>query len=162
MKATEAIKNNIKFCRMILEHWTGDFSDADLMVRPVPEANHTAWQIGHLINSEAGMVAQMGHSVPELPEGFAESHSKEAATSDDAAKFLKKDEYTALMTKVSEATSAALDATSEDDLDKPSPDEMREFAPTVGAVFNLIATHFLMHGGQIVVVRRKLDKPVLF
>ena len=108
------------------------------------------------------MVGQMGYSVPELPEGFAESHSKEAAAGDDAAKFLKKDEYAALLTKVSDATLAALNATSEDDLDKPAPEAMRQHAPTVGAVFNLIGTHYLMHGGQFVVVRRKLGKPVLF
>ncbi len=162
MNANEAIKNNIEFCRMVLGHWTGDFSDADLMVRPTPEANHTAWQLGHLISSEAHMVSELGHTSVELPEGFAESHSKEAATSDDAAKFLKKDEYAALMTKVSDATLAALDATSEDDLDKPAPEAMREYAPTVGALFNLIGTHLLMHGGQFVVVRRKLGKPVLF
>ena len=26
-----------------------DLSDAELLVRPVPQANHIAWQLGHLI-----------------------------------------------------------------------------------------------------------------
>ncbi len=162
MKANEAIKNNIEFCRMVLGQWISDFSDADLMARPLPEANHAAWQIGHLIASEARMLAELGHSAPELPEGFAESHGKEACTSDDSSKFLKKDEYMALMSKVSDATLAALAATAEADLDKPGPESMREIAPTVGSIYSLIGTHLLMHGGQFVVTRRKLGKPILF
>ena len=31
--------------------YLGDLSDADLLVRPVPGANHIAWQIGHVISS---------------------------------------------------------------------------------------------------------------
>ena len=50
MNANEAIKNNIEFCRNVLGHWISDFSDADLMARPLPGVNHAAWQIGHLID----------------------------------------------------------------------------------------------------------------
>ncbi len=39
---------------------------------------------------------------------------------------------------------------------------MREYAPTVGVVLMLLATHFLMHAGQFVPIRRKLGKPPLF
>jgi hypothetical protein len=39
---------------------------------------------------------------------------------------------------------------------------MAPFAPTLGALFVLVANHALMHGGQFSVVRRKLGKPVLF
>lgn len=162
MNAKEAIKANIEMCHMVTTSWIGDFSDADIMVRPVPEANHAAWQLGHLISSEHNMVSSMGHDMPELPDGFAESHSKEAATADDPGKFLSKDEYAALMSKMNAATLAALDATPEADLDKPAPESLREIVPTVGATFNLVGIHPLMHGGQFVVLRRKLGKPVLF
>ena len=33
-----------------------DLSDADLLVRPAPSANHIAWQLGHLIASERNLV----------------------------------------------------------------------------------------------------------
>lgn len=162
MNAKDAIKANIEMCHTVITSWIGDFSDADIMVRPVPEANHSAWQLGHLISSEHNMVGSMGHDMPEMPDGFAESHSKESSTSDDASKFLKKDEYVALMGKMNTATLAALEATPEADLDKPSPEALREIVPTIGAAFNLIGVHLLMHGGQVVVLRRKLGKPVLF
>ena len=37
---------------------------------------------------------------------------------------------------------------------------MREYAPTVGAVLNLIGVHDLMHAGQFVPVRRMHGKPI--
>ena len=38
---------------------------------------------------------------------------------------------------------------------------MRDYAPTIGAVFNLIGLHAMMHAGQFVPVRRMLGKPIL-
>ena len=58
-------------------------------------------------------------------------------------------------------TRDAEDAMPETDLDKPGSESMRAYAPTVGATFNMIGIHEGMHAAQFVVVRRKLDKPVL-
>ena len=38
----------------MLQFTLGDFSDADMLARPAPSANHAAWQLGHLIAAEAG------------------------------------------------------------------------------------------------------------
>ena len=57
---------------------------------------------------------------------------------------------------------AAVEATPEADFDKPGPESMREYAPTIGAVLMLLATHWLMHAGQFVPIRRKLGKPPIF
>jgi hypothetical protein len=38
---------------------------------------------------------------------------------------------------------------------------MRSYCPTIGALFNLLGAHQMMHAGQMIAVRRKLDKPVL-
>ena len=40
----------------MLKATIADFSDADMLARPVPSANHAAWQLGHLINSESNML----------------------------------------------------------------------------------------------------------
>jgi len=160
--ARDAIRNTINFCRQITQDYVRDLSDADLLARSVPGANHIAWQLGHLAVSEHEMMTALGHKMPALPAGLAESHSAEAAKSDDAAKFRKKDEYLGLLDKMRTATLAALQATPEADLDKPGPESMRSYAPTVGAVLTLIGTHELMHAGQFVPIRRKLGKPILF
>jgi hypothetical protein len=57
---------------------------------------------------------------------------------------------------------AALDAMPESDLDKPAPESCRQYAPTVGIMFNLIGIHEMMHAAQFAIVRRKLGKPALF
>ena len=86
----------------------------------------------------------------------------ECAAVEDPRKFAKRDEYLSLMRKMHDAALAALASTPDADLDAPAPEKMRSYAPTIGAVFNTIGQHELMHGGQFVTVRRKLGKPVLF
>jgi uncharacterized damage-inducible protein DinB len=162
MTGKDVIKQALEFSRMVTLSYIEDMSDADLLVRPVPTANHTAWQLGHLIASEHGMVTALGHDLPPLPAGFPEQHTKETARSDDPATFLGKAAYLDLMTKTRTATLAAIDQTPENDLDKAAPEQLRDYAPTVAAVLAVLAAHELMHAGQCVTVRRKLGKPILF
>ena len=42
----------------------------------------------------------------------------------------------------------ALDAVTDAELDVPSPESVRSFAPTVGSTFLLAGNHYLMHAGQ--------------
>lgn len=160
MTAKEVIKNTIEMGHGVLTRYLEDLSNQELLVRSVPAANHIAWQLGHMIASEHMMMSALGHKMPDLPGGFAEAYTPETTTSDDPAKFHDKDTYLALLAKQREATLAALEATSEAGFDQPSPKEMHEYAPTVGAAFNIIGVHELMHAGQFVPVRRKLGKPV--
>lgn len=162
MTAKDVFRTTIEMAHSITEGYLADLSDADLLIRPVAGMNHIAWQLGHLISSEHHMMTALGHSMPELPSGFDAAHKKETATSDDPKKFLKKDEYLSLWRRVHDGSLAAIKSTPDADLDKPAPENMRSYAPTVGAVFNLIGTHEFMHSGQLVAVRRKLGKPALF
>ena len=116
-----------------------------------------------MIASEVGLLESVcPGKAAELPAGFAEAHSKETATSDDAAKFHSKAEYLELQSKVREATLAALEELPEEKLDDPAPENVRAFCPTVGHLFVLISSHRMMHAGQMVPIRRKLGKPVKF
>ncbi len=159
MNAKDAIRNTMDMAQMVTQAYLGDLGDADLLVRPVPNSNHIAWQLGHLVASECEMITSLGHRMPELPAGFAAAHNKEAATRDSG--FASKQQYLDLMKKVREATLAALAHTPDADFAKPGPESMRSYAPTVGAVFNIIGQHELMHCGQWAIVRRKLNKPVV-
>lgn len=161
MTSKDAIKGTIDLAHSVTTQFLSDMDDNDLMVRPVPSANHIAWQLGHLIASEHGMLSAVGVDMPALPKGFAEAHSKEAASSDDASNFNSKAEYLELMGRMHDATRAALDAMPDAELDKAAPEEMAGYAPTVGAVFNLIGAHELMHVGQFATVRRKQGKPIV-
>lgn len=162
MKAQDAIRTALAGAQQVVTMYLQDLSDADLLVRPVPHANHIAWQLGHLITSERGMVAEHipGVKYPELPAGFAERHNKEAASRDTG--FGTKAEYLDLYGKVRQTTIDALGKLSDADLDKPITGQMAALVPKLGDLLLLNANHAMMHAGQFTVVRRKLGKPVLF
>jgi len=151
-------ENNGELLKMILS----DFSDADMLVRPVSGANHAAWQLGHIIGGENMMVSACGGAMPPLPAGFNEKFTKETAKLDNPAAFPKKDQLLELFSQQRQATIAWIRTLSADALDKPGPESMRQYAPTIGAVIGLLGTHTTMHVGQFQVSRRKLGKPVMF
>lgn len=146
----------------VMKTYMSDLDDADLLVRPNDKCNHLAWQLGHLISSEVMLLEGLcPGTATQLPDGFAESHSKENTSSDDPGQFRSRDEYLSLYDAVRDATRAALEDYPEPDFDQPSAEHFRKMFPTQGDVFMLIATHPLMHAGQFVVVRRLRDKPIL-
>lgn len=161
MNAKDVIRQALDLSDMILNSYLKDLEDADLHVRPVDGMNTIAWQLGHLVSSERGMVEGVKPgSCPALPAGFEENHSRDTTNSDDTSKFVSKSEYVALIQAQRAATKAVLEGLSESDLDAPGPERMRNFCPTVGSVMLLTGTHYIMHLGQFVAVRRKLNKPV--
>ncbi len=162
MNAKDAIRSSANLSSMVLKSYISDLDDADLMRRPGEGCNHLAWQLGHLIASEIQLLESVapGKGI-ELPDGFADAHSKDKCGSDDPAAFRNKAEYVELFDKVRESSLAALDAMAESDLDGEAPENFRSFCPTVGDMFTLIANHPMMHAGQFVVVRRQAGKPIL-
>ncbi|MEM9660344.1 MAG: DinB family protein, partial [Planctomycetota bacterium] len=162
LNAKDAIRASANLSAMVLNAYISDLDDADLMRRPGEGCNHLAWQLGHLISSEVHLLNKVapGQAI-DLPDGFADAHSKQQCGNDNAADFQSKQTYIELFGRVREASLAALDAYSESDLDNPAPEDFREFCPTMGDMFTLIATHPMMHAGQFAVVRRQLGKPIL-
>ncbi len=161
-----SLKNHIRWqieqCHWITMSYVQDLADADFLLRPVPGMNHIAWQLGHLITSTKKMLGWLGQPSPALPTGFEEGYTKETAGSDDPKKFATKDVYLDLAAKSKAASLAALDVIPESKLDDPGPEQVREYAPTVAALLTMLATHWLMHAGQFIAVRRKLGKPPMF
>lgn len=163
MTGTQAIRTTLLSSHQVLNWFLADLSDADLLVRPVPGANHIAWQLGHLILAERKNGQYLPQvAFPELPAGFEQQHSRDTVAVEPPVGFLGKAEYVALLDGVRQATLAALDLATDADLDRPVEGPMAAFAPTVGAMALLVASHSMMHAGQFSAVRRKLGKPVLF
>ena len=164
MNGCKVIETALTSTQNIVPMYLGDLTDADLLVRPVPGANHIAWQFGHLIASEIQLVrSQLSNTAyPELPAGFAEQHGKETSAQEPPKGFGGKEQYVTLFNRVREATKAAVAKLSDADLDRPTTGQMAQFAPTLAAFLMLVSNHTLMHVGQFTAVRRKLGKPVLF
>jgi len=163
MNARQAIRINIDSAYQIAQGYLGDLTDAELLVRPVPGANHTAWQLGHLLASAYDMVeTTCPGSMPRLPAGFAEKYTKDTYKLDSPGAFHPKSVYMNVAEEQHAATLKALDKLSDADLDKPSAEKFRSYAKTVGEVFSMQGTHLLMHAGQWAVTRRKLGRQPLF
>jgi hypothetical protein len=162
MNGREAIQAALEATKENLAWYISDFSDADLLVRPVPGANHAAWQIGNVIGGDVFLIKPElpDTEYPELPTGFADLHGTKGAKKDEG--FLTKAEYLALFEKVRSTTIAAVGKLSDAELDRPTSEKLRAFAPTIGKLFLMVSNHTLMHTGQFTVIRRKLGKPVLF
>lgn len=162
MTPQDLIRQTVEFGYRVTQGYLADLSDADLLVRSVPGANHIAWQLGHLLASTHRILKALGHPGLPLPDGFEKAYTTETAASDAPADFATKAEYLAWMDQAKAATLAAIDATSDDALDQPTPEPMRARIPTVGFALSLLGTHWLMHAGQFVPIRRKLGRKPLF
>ena len=97
--------------------------------------------------------------MPPLPAGFAEKYTNETAASDDPKAFATKAELMKAYKEQREGTLAALAKVTDADLDKPSG---FDWSPTVGSIYSLQGSHWLMHAGQWAVVRRQLGRKPLF
>jgi len=164
MNGVKAIQTALMGTQFVLNRFLEGLSDADILTRPVPGANHVAWQLGHLINSECYFARQAIPDIqlPELPPNFAQWHDNKNTSDDDPSHFLSKEVYADLFNKVRKAVIAAVGQLTDEELDRPTQGPMAPFAPTIGALLLLASNHTLMHGGQFSVLRRKLGKPVAF
>jgi uncharacterized damage-inducible protein DinB len=162
MLAFETLESSLRMAHNLTESLLSDLSDADLLVRPVPTANHIAWQVGHLITAEYFLIAKVNDNVQRaFPEGWAEKYSKEAATMDDPKHFEGKQRYLELFHAQRQATLEAFQSMAPEKLDQPGPESLRRVVKTVGDLFLFQGHHELMHAGQYSCIRRKLGKPVL-
>ena len=160
MTVKDALKLAIDSGNMVAMGYLGDLTDAELFHRPFPGCNHINWQVGHLIQSEHDLTEKASPgSMKPLPSGFAEKYTPETSRSDDPRDFCSKDELLRAAAEQRASTLAALANIDEAKLDLPTG---VEYAPTIGALFSLQGSHWLMHAGQWAVIRRQLGRPPLF
>ncbi|MBL9124804.1 MAG: DinB family protein [Planctomycetaceae bacterium] len=160
MNAHEAIQLSIDMGSYIANAYVQDLNDAELLHRPGQGCNHINWQLGHCILSEHNEIEKLfPGTMPPLPPGFAEKYGRENAASDDPKKFCTKAELLATLQAQRAATLKAFAQTSDADFDRPTG---VDYAPSIGAMFALQGSHYLMHVGQWAVVRRQLGRQPLF
>ena len=163
MQSKDAILYVLNSARYITDSYLNDLSDDDILVRPTAQAHHIAWQLGHLLLSEAMMAnGVMPGTGITFPHGFAERHSAQAGHDSSLdLSFCTKSQYIDLRTTQRQKTLELIETIADQDLSAPGPEKMRAYAPTQGSVLLAIGTHELMHSGQWAVVRRVLAKPVV-
>jgi uncharacterized damage-inducible protein DinB len=161
MTGRQALQAALTSTQFALNMYLGDLNDADILVRPVPNANNIAWQLGHVVTSEKYLMSILpGAIYPDIPM-VIEDYGKETAQTGPKKGYLTKAQYVDAFAKVRAASVANVERCSDADFDKPNTGPLAKFAPTLGDLVILVANHTLMHGGQFTVVRRALGKPVV-
>lgn len=162
MSVKELLQHNLTFSDVVWNSQISDLTDAELLVRQSPTANHAAWQLGHLIASERAFIEELRPGLsPALPEGFAELHSRDRAGNPSTEGFVTKQQYIDLHNAQRAVTLAVLESLTDADLAAAGPEKFRRMAPTVAALYLLTASHQTWHVGQITALRRHLNKPVV-
>ena len=163
MNTKDLIRQTINTTDFVWKGYLADLSDADLLHRPVEGANHINWQLGHLIASEHALGNRVAaDAMPPLSEGFAEKYASENASQDDPACFESKATLLATQETQRAGLMKILDGLSDEDLDTPGPEAMRDFFPNFASLILAADVHWMMHAGQWAVTRRSLGKPPLF
>ena len=163
MNSRDAIKLGLNMGEFVSLGYVEDMTESELLKRPAAGCNHIKWQLGHLIASEHEMInACCPGSMPDLPAGFSAKYTNETCQSDKPADFHSKVELLGIYRAQRAATLHQLESLSDADLDQPSPESMRSYAPTVASAFSLQGSHWLMHAGQWAVLRRQLGRKPLF
>lgn len=157
--AARQLERGLDWLKMSL----ADFSEEDMYRRPVPAANHAAWQLGHLVASEAMMVNWIRPGTLAVPPSIAGKFDPPQARVDDPAAFgVSKDELLAALESLRKQTVAFVRTLRPEDLDRPMPEKLQDYVPTVADTLTALLTHAIMHLGQFQVIRRALGKKVLF
>jgi len=160
MNPRDALKISIDCGSLVALGYLEDLTDAELLHRPAPGANHINWQLGHLVWSD---YHHLGLGAPKflkpLPDGFTTLYNAETAGVDDPAKLLTKAELLVAREVQQQATIEALYQQTDAELERETG---IFWAPTVAALFSMAGSHWLMHAGQWSVIRRQLGRPPLF
>ncbi len=163
MSQSQLIADLSKNANGLLHKHLADLTDADLMTRPAPAANHGLWQLAHLARFEGMLAKLVSPDHPfALPAVYAEVGGKNTAGVDDPARFPTKAEVMAVLDGAHAAQLAGLPKLTDAELAEPSPEQFRGFAPRLGDLLAMGPMHAMLHLGQIQVLRRTLGKPNVF
>lgn len=163
MISYKAVEANMRMSRVVLTALLSDLNDGELLVRPVPQANHIAWQLGHLISSEHMLISRVAPGVARaFPPGWQDGYTEETAKLEEASRFERKSRYLALYDAQRQATLEAFRSLDAEALGRPIEGPLRDICHDVGQLFLFQAHHELMHAGQFTTIRRHLGKPRLF
>jgi len=165
MQSKDLLKMNLENCMGMVLPMLEDMKDAPLTFPTAKGGNHPLWIAGHLAYSEGWVLQEtmLGESNPLA--GWKEVFSMGTEPVGDADKYPPFDEVLAKLQEVHQANMTLLDSMSEDDLDtssKACPPEYEGFVGTYRLCFQQIASHWLMHQGQVADARRAAGrKPLL-
>lgn len=176
MRINDLLKRSLETAEMVVLRLLEDLPDASWDLRPHPQCQDLNWQFGHLILSEANMIeGSLGDSLL-LDASFQESYRKRELTGISTSD-LSEDKGTQASTQATGRLSPAdlwsvyrrqrkrtfelLDGLHAEDFDAAAAESIRGYCPTIADAFIACSSHWLMHSGQWVILRRMAGLPIV-
>lgn len=133
-----------------LREAVADIDDAHMALQFKGIVNHPAWTIGHLVTA-SGLILMLLDEPGDHFAGFdTKKYGPGSTPVSDRSQYPSKTELLAALAKQHDLVSPSVRAKHEAYFNKPSPEFLRSFAPTIGQiVFYLLATHESYHIGQL-------------
>ncbi|MBU6411832.1 MAG: DinB family protein [Planctomycetes bacterium] len=132
-----------------------DIPDARLAEQPQGNVNHPAWTLSHL-NLTAGFLLQLlDETCPDFDPADGAKFGPGSKPVPDLSVHATKETLLRQLTQRHALLDAAIRAKHAAYFDRPSPENLRHFAPTLGRItMFLIASHESYHLGQLMQWRR--------
>ena len=136
----------------LVERSFQDVAEADQWKRPTPLSNPMLWIFGHMVNTRAGLLRQVGGDA-DLGWGDVFNRGAELA---DASGYPARERIIAVSSDVNARLYAALAALTDADLAKPATRPFTPAVKTLGDQIAFLTMHDTYHVGQLAYVRKAL------
>jgi len=139
-----------------------DFDDQDFYTR-VDRVNPGVWILGHMANSEPGIVFSALGEEPPLPADWDSWFRLGAKVLDDLQQYPELPEIRRVLDDSHKQTQQRIRSLTDEDLLASAHPDMQVFPwlKTVRDALGFAAIHECNHGGQLMLLRKLLGKPGL-
>lgn len=162
LSAIEPGLNALEFTREATLKLAAEITDEQMLHRPTPEANHTAWLLGHIAYADNGFRSKLSGSPSVIPESYEALFGMGSTPSDDASIYPSKAELLKTMEKSHTALIEWFKSLSDEQLAESLPEDMEKFGANYATLASTLIWHEGLHAGQLVEVRRSLGLPRAF
>ncbi|HEY2412494.1 MAG TPA: DinB family protein [Pirellulaceae bacterium] len=162
MSLQNRLLRQLKNTREMSERLLTDFkTPQDWTFQVHPACNHALWFAGHMATSDNFFLSLIApDKKQEMPE-FQTKFGMGSQPTNDPATYPQPESVLATMRERRGVLLSTLEAMTDDDLAKKTPDGAPDFLPDVGSVFEVAIWHEGRHSGQLSVARRALGhKPL--
>jgi uncharacterized damage-inducible protein DinB len=124
--------------------------------QPFEGANHVAWILGHLAQSDNYFVTQLADRPNVMPPAWDELFGMGSRPTSDRARYPAPSELRDILRARREELITWVRGLPEKKLEAPLPEDWHPFAPTYGSLPDAIAWHEGLHAGQLTAIRKSL------
>ncbi len=154
----QAMRFGRGFLKMMLEKTPDELFHS----QPYEGANHAAWVVGHLANSDDFFLKALAGQEPRLPKDWDELFGMNSKPMSDPKKYPSRTELVAALDERRTAMERWLGDLSDKQLLEPIEGNLAQFAPNRAQLGSSCSFHDAFHAAQISAARRATGLPPLF